>query len=195
MFEQDVHEIGPEAYREHVQRGGRALAEVPLSRHLLRELVVVEVVVVLVVIFADLLAVRADALLRSLALAVRLVLETVRLAAVVARLDVRLLVRHRRVLFVALQPEQVVFRVDHAVEQHGRNLGEQRVQVRREVGVLGEGEPELARLERDVLVLVLRRVEHVLRDVVHLGHELLWARGEQQHERLADVPPHDRVLV
>jgi hypothetical protein len=191
-LEEDIEEVLAEAHREHVERGGRALAQVPLRRHVVVVVVVVELVVI-VVLVRLLVAVRADLRLRRVG---AVVLVPVRLGAVVAGLDVRLLVGHGRVVLdVRLEPQQVVLAVDHAVEQHRRDAREQRRERVRELRVLREREPELARLERDVLVLVARAVQHVLRDVPHLGQQPVRARGEQEHERLADVPAHARVVV
>lgn len=63
------------------------------------------------------------------------------------------------------------------------------------VCVLGEGEPELAGLEDNVLVLVLGGVEHVLRHSSHFGHELLKTGGEQEDEGLADVATDRGVVI
>ena len=61
--------------------------------------------------------------------------------------------------------------------------------------LLGELEPELGRLERHLLVLVLRRVQHVLDEVVHLRRELLGPRPKHKHQRTAHRLAHDRPLV
>lgn len=66
----------------HIERGGRALAQIPLRRHLLRKAFI------------------SSSSSESI---------------------------------VALEPEQVVFAVHHAIEQHRRYFGEQGMQVHREI--------------------------------------------------------------
>lgn len=63
-------------------------------------------------------------------IAVCIALEPVRLAtAAVAQVYVHVLVWDGRVLCAALEPQQVVPTVDHAVEKQGRDLAEERVEV------------------------------------------------------------------
>ena len=45
------------------------------------------------------------------------------------RLDAALFVRHGSVLLVALEPQQIVLTVNHAVEKHRHDLGEERMEV------------------------------------------------------------------
>lgn len=95
-------------------------------------------------------------------------------------------IRDVRVLLVPFQPQQIRLRVHHPVQQHRRDLAQERSQVILQLLRLCEPEPELACLQRNGLVLVLGRVDHELGDVGELGDDLVGSGGEEEGEGLTD---------
>lgn len=195
--EEDLEHLDLERDGHDVERGRGALAQVPLGVGLLVliVLVVVVVLVVLVLVFVVCSLARVPAGLRAVgpggAGRVLEAVVRVRLGREEVGLDVGRLVRHGGVVLVRVEEEDVVLRVDHALDEDGDDLGEERAQVVDELGVLGEREPELARLERDLVVLdVLGRVQHEVDDVGHVRDEDVGPGREELDERLAHRLAH-----
>ena len=80
--------------------------------------------------------------------------EAVGFGAIMTWLNVRVLVRHVCVLCIALEPEEIVFAVCHAIEEDGSDAGEEGMEVWDEVDIFSKCKPELAGFESDLLILV-----------------------------------------
>ena len=200
--QQDDEQLVAEHVREHVERRRRALAQVPLGNGLVVLVVVVVaaataaatrlvvVVVVVIVFFVCLITITSAAAAFGLAR-----LRDAR-GLVEARPDVLLLVGYVLIVVdVALEQYDVELRVLHAAHQDGYERVDVRLEHLVAYGLVGEHEPELARLERHRLILVLRAQQHVHDDGVHVRHELVELHVEQHHNRFAHVLAHVQVGV
>src|SRR5712691_4884260 len=125
-FEHNIQKIRGKSDSEHVKRSRCTFPKVPLSRHLIGEVIIVHLIFKVIVIAVELLlAIRAHLLWRvGGCWGVVFTVEPMSLASVMTRLDVALLVWHRRViLLIAFEPEQVIVTVNHTVEQDWGHTG------------------------------------------------------------------------
>jgi hypothetical protein len=182
-IQKDDEKIAIEANGENVKRGSGTLAQVPLGGHL-REIVIVKVEIVVINV-EGFLAVGADPesggrVGRSRGVGGIVAFEIVGFSAIVARLDVRVLIRYVCIVCIAFEPEEIVFSVYHAIEENGSDASKDRME---------------RWDESDVLVFVFCGVEHVFCDVWHFWHEFVGTGCEKEDESLADVGTDKGVVI
>ena len=93
-------------------------------------------------------------------------------ATIVPRTDIFGPIGLRCIVLDIAHHQQRQLAVHHALEQHGNDPRQVRPQLLRQTRLLGKLEPELGRFQCHILITVLRRVQHILHDTVHIRREL-----------------------
>ena len=173
--------------RKHIQGRCRALAEVPL--HVDIVLIIIVLIIILIIVIQAIVA--ASTIVGPCGS----VLGSVSLGVMEARFHVLNAIGNGGILVVVVKSDNVELAVDHALEKDGDNAVQVRAQVVGQGILLSKGQPELASLQCNRLVVVLGRVKHVLDNVVDLGNKLIGANLEQHDHGLAHMLANIGVVV
>lgn len=215
QWQQDVEQVVSVDGREHVECGGGAFTEVPLGNT-----IIVVLVFLVLVDFVAIFVVR-----RHLLLLVSLgfdVFKLVGFGLMMTGLDVLIRVRNVGIVVGAADKvEDVVFSVDHALEENRNyaggnkwdemsvNKGGQpdlppavlnppvhvRLKMVAQLVLLRKRQPKFAGFQRHTFVLILRAVQHKVDDSVERREQLVGPDFEQHHERLAHLLANRRRRV